>query len=87
MRNPFAMLPGGRWISAAEAVADFPSQDYGCPRCGQRLQLMVSARNHPGFPRFIHYPHQGNNRCDRLAVRRAGRVERLWAAGHPVDPE
>jgi hypothetical protein len=48
---------------------------------------MVSHCNRPGFPRFIHYPHQGNNRCDRLAVRRAGRVERLWAAGHPVDPE
>jgi len=86
MRNPFAMLPGGKLITAEDADS-FSNHDYGCPRCGQRLQLMVSARNHPGFPRFIHYPHQGNNRCDRLAVRRAGRVERLWAAGHPVDPE
>jgi len=86
MRNPFAMLPGGKLIAATDADS-FPNQDYGCPRCGQRLQLMVSHRNRPGFPRFVHYPHQGNNRCDALAVRRAGRITKLWAAGHPVDPE
>ena len=47
---------------------------------------MVSSRNRPGFPRFTHYPHQGL-RCDALAVRRAGRVIKMWAAGNPVDPE
>lgn len=87
MRNPFAMLPGGQRLTAEAATAiSFPDHDYGCPRCGQRLQLMVSVRNRPGFPRFIHYPHQGL-RCDALAVRRAGRVPKMWATGNPVDPE
>ena len=29
MRNPFAMLPGGKLVAAEEAEA-FPNQDYGC---------------------------------------------------------
>lgn len=87
MRNPLALLPGGDTIAAGEAAAiSLPDFDYGCPRCGQRLQLMTSARNRPGFPRFSHYPHQGK-RCDALAVRRAGRVTKMWTAGHPADPE